>query len=49
MTKRQKVSHEDAVVCVGETFVNYNFLAGRDRQYLESVGLLWFWTPRSGS
>ena len=43
MVKRQKKSHEEALDGLIETFVNYNFLAGRDRQYLESIGLLWFW------
>ena len=43
LTKRQKKSHKEAAAGVSEAFVNYNFLAGRDRQYPESVGLLWFW------
>jgi len=43
LVSRKKVSRTDAVATVNEAFVNYNKLAGRDRQYLESVGLLWFW------
>jgi hypothetical protein len=43
MTRRKKAKKEDAIATVNEAFVNYNKLAGRDRQYLESVGLLWFW------
>jgi hypothetical protein len=43
LTKRQKVSKEEAIATVNEAFVNYNRLAGRGRQYLESVGLLWFY------
>ena len=43
LTKRQKKSHKEAAAGVSEAFVNYNFLAGRDRQYPESAGLLWFW------
>ena len=40
---QKKATHQDAVATVNEAFVNYNRLAGRGRQYLESVGLLWFW------
>lgn len=43
LTKRKKAASKEAVATVNEAFVNYNHLAGRDRQYLESVGLLWFW------
>lgn len=43
LTKRQKVSSEDAIRQVRNDFVNYNLLAGRDRQYLESTGVLWFY------
>jgi hypothetical protein len=28
---------------VSEEFINYNFLPGRSRSYLESIGFLWFW------
>jgi hypothetical protein len=28
---------------VNESFVNYNLLAGRGRDYLENMGVTWFW------
>jgi hypothetical protein len=40
---RKKVAKHEAIAQVSEAFVNYNKLAGRGRQYLESVGLLWFY------
>jgi len=43
LTKRKKVKTKDAIATVNEAFINYNRLAGRSRQYLESVGLLWFY------
>lgn len=43
LVARKKRSSDEAVADVNETFVNFNRLAGRDRQYLESVGLLWFY------
>ncbi|RWB40473.1 MAG: hypothetical protein EOQ44_25380 [Mesorhizobium sp.] len=43
LTKAKKVSKQDAIAQVSESFVNYNKLTGRTRQYLESVGLLWFY------
>ena len=43
LTKRQKMSHEDALVEISEEFVNYDRLPGRVRGKLESMGLLWFW------
>ena len=43
LVKRKKLSKDEAVATVNEAFVNYNRLAGRSRQYLESVGLLWFY------
>jgi hypothetical protein len=43
LTERKGLSSEEALVQVSEEFVNYNRLAGRSRQYLESVGLLWFY------
>lgn len=41
--KRQSIEPKAAIATVNEAFVNYNRLAGRSRQYLESVGLLWFY------
>jgi hypothetical protein len=43
LTRRQSLSKEDALIQISEEFINYNRLAGRTRNYLESVGLLWFW------
>lgn len=43
LTKRKGLSSDDALSKITEEFVNYDRLPGRDRQYLESVGLLWFW------
>ncbi|WP_290870414.1 hypothetical protein [Aquabacterium sp.] len=43
LTKRQGKSKAEALSQITEEFVNYDRLPGRDRQYLESVGLLWFW------
>jgi len=43
LTSRKKSSKEGAIATVNEAFVNYNRLAGRSRQYLESIGLLWFY------
>lgn len=43
MTKRQKMSQSDALGRITEEFVNYDVLPGRDRGYLESIGLMWFW------
>lgn len=38
----EKMSSEDALEQVTESFVNYNLMAGRSREYLESMGLTWF-------
>ncbi|QXV74378.1 virion RNA polymerase protein [Rhizobium phage RHEph16] len=40
---RKTMSHKEAVANVSEEFINYNRLAGRTRNYLESIGVLWFW------
>ena len=44
LTKRKGLSKADALAKIGEEFVNYNRLAGRSRNYLESVGMMWFWS-----
>ncbi len=36
-------THEEAMRIIKEEFVNYNRLAGRDRDYLEGIGMMWFW------
>lgn len=43
LTKRQKKDKAYALGRVTEEFVNYDRLPGRDRAYIESIGLLWFW------
>lgn len=43
LINRKKINREDAITKVSEEFVNYNRLAGRNRNYLESIGLTWFW------
>ncbi|QIG70535.1 virion RNA polymerase protein [Rhizobium phage RHph_N38] len=40
---RKTMAHKEAVANVSEEFINYNRLAGRTRNYLESIGVLWFW------
>lgn len=42
-TNRKKMSPEEAIPYVNEEFVNFNRFAGRNRAYLESMGLLWFY------
>lgn len=41
--RKKKISKQEAVASVSEEFVNYNRLSGRTRNYLESIGLMWFW------
>jgi hypothetical protein len=36
-------SEEEALSYVNDRFVNYNLLSGRTRDYMEKVGLTWFW------
>ncbi|RUX60170.1 hypothetical protein [Mesorhizobium sp. M7A.F.Ca.CA.002.12.1.1] len=43
MVGRQKLSKTDALTKVGEPFVNYDRLSGRTMQYLDSIGLMWFY------
>jgi hypothetical protein len=43
LTKRKGLSPEEALAQITEEFVNYDRLPGRDRGYLESIGLLWFY------
>lgn len=43
LIQRKKVSPEEAMADINEEYINYNRLAGRSRNYLESVGLMWFW------
>lgn len=43
LVKRQGLSQQEALAKVTEEFVNYDRLAGRTRDYLENMGLMWFW------
>lgn len=43
LTKRQGRDADYAAGRVTEEFVNFDRLGGRNRQYLESVGLMWFY------
>ena len=43
LVKRQGKTKAEALARVTEEFVNYDRLPGRDRAYLESIGLLWFY------
>jgi len=43
LMKEKGYSQKEALDVISEEFVNYNRLAGRDRDYLESTGLMWFW------
>lgn len=43
LTINRKHTKEDALARVGQEFVNYDRNAGRQRGYLEDIGVLWFW------
>ena len=43
LTINKKMDKAEALARVGEEFVNYDRNAGRQRGYLEDIGLLWFW------
>ena len=43
LTQRQGKTAEYAGTKITEEFVNYDRLGGRNRQYLEDVGLMWFY------
>jgi len=43
LIQRKGLSKAEALAQVSEEYVNYNRLAGRTRNYLESIGMLWFW------
>lgn len=42
LTKKKSQDKESVLRLINEEFVNYNFLPGRTRSYLESMGLTWF-------
>ena len=43
LVQRDGMTEKEAIAYVSEEFVNYDRLSGRTRNYLENVGLLWFW------
>ena len=43
LTQNKGMSKEDALKVIAEEFVNYNRLPGRSRDFVESMGLLWFY------
>jgi hypothetical protein len=43
LTQEKGMTKEAALDVLQEEFVNYNRLAGRGRDFLESIGLLWFY------
>lgn len=43
LTKDKGQTEEQALEAIREEFVDYDKLAGRNRQYLEDIGLLWFY------
>lgn len=43
LTQRKGLTEQQAMARITEEFVNYDRLAGRFRNYLESIGLLWFY------
>lgn len=42
LTKKEKMTREQALAIITEEFVNYDRLPGRSRAYLENMGVLWF-------
>lgn len=43
MTKNQNKTEQEVLDVLSEEFVNYNKLGGRGREYLESIGMMWFY------
>lgn len=43
LTQVKKVKSQEAIVTVSSEFISYDHLPGRGRDYLESMGLLWFY------
>lgn len=43
LTEQKKVDKNDALVKITQEFINYNLLSGRSQDYLESIGMAWFW------
>ena len=43
LTKEKGKTEREALDIISEEFVNYNRLSGRGRDFLESIGMLWFY------
>lgn len=43
LLRRKNMSQSEALAFINEEFVNYNRFAGRNRAYLESMGMIWFY------
>lgn len=43
LVEKKKIAPKDAISKVRYEFVNYDMLPGRSREYLENIGLLWFY------
>ena len=43
LMRRKGMSQQEALAFVNEEFINYNRFAGRNRAYLESMGMTWFY------
>jgi len=43
LTKNKGLTSDEALAKITEEFVNYDRLPGRDRAYMENIGLMWFW------
>lgn len=43
LVEKKKIDPKDAISKVRYEFVNYDMLPGRSREYLENIGLLWFY------
>lgn len=43
LTEQKKEAKDAALIKITQEFINYNLLSGRTQDYLESIGLAWFW------
>ena len=43
LLRRKNMSQTEALAYINEEFINYNRFAGRNRAYLESMGMMWFY------
>lgn len=49
LTKNRHYSSEEALTRVRYEFVNYDMIAGRSREYIENLGLIWFYNYKMRS